>query len=120
VAGPRDLTTAVLRFGQMLRASGMPLTITEMMDGVRALDAVDLLDRRDVYLALRTTLVARREEFPIFDRCFETFWRFQAEERQGLEGLTGSATPAIPEEHAGDTGPEAAHKKVSVALEGWE
>ena len=120
MAGPRDLTTAVLRFGQMLRASGMPLTITEMMDGVRALDAVDLLDRRDVYLALRTTLVARREEFPIFDRCFETFWRFQAEEGQGLEGLTGPATPAIPEEHAGDTGAEAAHKKVSVALEGWE
>ena len=120
MAGPRDLTTAVLRFGQMLRASGMPLTITEMMDGVRALDAVDLLDRRDVYLALRATLVARREEFPIFDRCFETFWRFQAEEGQGLEGLTGPATPAIPEEHAGDTGAEAAQKKVSVALEGWE
>jgi hypothetical protein len=120
VAGPRDLTTAVLRFGQMLRAAGMPLTITEMMDGVRALEAVDLLDRQDVYLALRTTLVARHEEFPIFDRCFDTFWRFQAEEGQGLEGLTGPATPAIPEEHAGNTGAEAAPKKVSVALEGWE
>jgi uncharacterized protein len=120
VAGPRDLTTAVLRFGQMLRAAGMPLTITEMMDGVRALEAVDLLDRRDVYLALRTTLVARHEEFPIFDRCFDAFWRFQAEEGQGLEGLTGPATPAIPEEHAGNTGAEASQKKVSVALEGWE
>jgi len=120
VAGPRDLTTAVLRFGHMLRASGMPLTIGEMMDGVRALEAVDLLDRQDVYLALRTTLVARYEEFPIFDRCFETFWRFQAGEGQELEGLTGPATPAIPEEHAGDSGAEAAQKKVSVALEGWE
>jgi uncharacterized protein len=120
VAGPRDLTTAVLRFGHMLRASGMPLTIGEMMDGVRALDAVDLLDRQDVYLALRTTLVARYEEFPIFDRCFETFWRFQAGEGQELEGLTGPATPAIPEEHAGDSGAEAAQKKLSVALEGWE
>jgi len=120
VAGPRDLATAVLRFGHMLRAAGMPLTIGEMMDGVRALDAVDLLDRQDVYLALRTTLVARYEEFPIFDRCFETFWRFQAEEGQGLEGLTGPATPAIPEEHAANTGAEAAQKKVSVALEGWE
>ncbi len=120
MAGPRDLTTAVLRFGQMLRAAGMPLTISEIMDAVRALEVVDLLDRRDVYLALRTTLVARHEEFPIFDRCFETFWRFQAEEGQGLEGLTGPATPAIPEEHAGNTGGEAAQKKVSVALEGWE
>ncbi|MGH7350081.1 MAG: VWA domain-containing protein, partial [Candidatus Rokuibacteriota bacterium] len=86
MAAPRDLTTAVLRFGQMLRAAGLPLTITELMDGVRALEAVDLLDRQDVYLALRTTLVARHEEFPAFDRCFDAFWRFQAKEGQGLDG----------------------------------
>jgi uncharacterized protein with von Willebrand factor type A (vWA) domain len=119
MAVPRDLTTAVLRFGQMLRAAGLPLTITELMDGVRALEAVDLLDRQDVYLALRTTLVARHEEFPAFDRCFDAFWRFQAEEGQGLEGLTTPTEPAIPEEHAGNTA-ESAPKKVSVALEGWE
>lgn len=119
--GPRDLTTAVLRFGHMLRAAGLPLTIGEMMDGVRALEAVDLLDRRDVYLALRTTLVARHEEFPAFDRCFEAFWRFQAAEGQGLDGLTTPAEAAIPEEHAGNSAAEAAaQKKVSVALEGWE
>ena len=104
MAGPRDLTTAVLRFGHMLRAAGLPLTIGEMMDGVRALEAVDLLDRRDVYLALRTTLVARHEEFPAFDRCFEAFWRFHAEEGQGLDGLMTPAEAAIPEEHAGNTG----------------
>ncbi|HEY7652932.1 MAG TPA: VWA domain-containing protein [Methylomirabilota bacterium] len=116
---PRDLTTAVLRFGQMLRAAGLPLTITELMDGVRALEAVDLLDRQDVYLALRTTLVARHEEFPAFDRCFDLFWRFQAEEGQGFDELTTPAQPAIPEEHAGAS-QEAAQKKISVALEGWE
>ncbi|HEX7784960.1 MAG TPA: VWA domain-containing protein, partial [Methylomirabilota bacterium] len=121
MAGPRDLTTAVLRFGHMLRAAGLPLTIGEMMDGVRALEAVDLLDRRDVYLALRTTLVARHEEFPAFDRCFDAFWRFHAAEGQGLDGLMTPADAAIPEEHAGHTGAEAAaQKKVSVALEGWE
>src|SRR4030095_5772374 len=121
MAGPRDLTTAVLRFGHMLRAAGLPLTIGEMMDGVRALEAVDLLDRRDVYLALRTTLVARHEEFPACDLCFEACCRFQAEEGQGLDGLTTPAEAAIPEEHAGNTGAEAAaQKKVSVALEGWE
>jgi len=120
MAGPRDLTTAVLRFGQMLRAAGLPLTLGELMDGVRALEVVDLLDRQDVYLALRTTLVARREEFPAFDRCFDVFWRFQADEGQGLDGLMSPTDAAIPEEHAGNTGAEAAQKKVSVALEGWE
>jgi uncharacterized protein with von Willebrand factor type A (vWA) domain len=120
MAVPRDLTTAVLRFGQMLRAAGLPLTIGELMDGVRALEVVDLLDRQDVYLALRTTLVARHEEFPAFDRCFDAFWRFQAEEGQGLEGLLTPNQPAIPEEHAGNTGAAAAEKKVSVALDSWE
>jgi len=120
MTGPRDLTTAVLRFGQMLRTAGLPLTVGELMDGVRALEVVDLLDRQDVYLALRTTLVARREEFPAFDRCFDVFWRFQAEEGQGLDGLMSPTEAAIPEEHAGNTGAEAAQKKVSVALESWE
>ena len=120
MAAPRDLTTAVLRFGQMLRAAGLPLTIGELMDGVRALEVVDLLDRRDVYLALRATLVARQEEFPAFDRCFDAFWRFQAEEGQGLDGLLTPAQPAIPEEHAGNAGAEAAQKNVSVALDAWE
>jgi hypothetical protein len=119
MAGPRDLTTAVLRFGQMLRAAGLPLTVGELMDGVRALEVVDLMDRQDVYLALRTTLVARREEFPAFDRCFDVFWRFQADEGQGLDGLMSPTEAAIPDEHAGNAGAEA-QKKVSVALEGWE
>src|SRR4026208_781172 len=96
MAGPRDLTTAVLRFGHMLRAAGLPLTIGEMMDGVRALEAVGRLDLRDVYLALRTTLVARHEEFPAFDRCFEAFWRFQAAEGQGLDGRPAPAGARIP------------------------
>jgi hypothetical protein len=120
MTAPRDLATAVLRFGQMLRTAGLPLTTAELMDGVRALEVVDLMDRRDVYLALRATLVARHEEYPAFDRCFDAFWRFHAEEGQGLEGLTTPSEPAIPEEHAGGDGGEAAQKKVSVALEGWE
>jgi len=120
LAASRDLTTAVLRFGQMLRAAGLAPTTGELIDGVRALQVVDLMDRRDVYLALRTTLVARHEEFPAFDRCFAAFWRFQAEEGQGLDGLLTPTEPAVPEEHAGDSGREAVQKKVSVALEGWE
>jgi uncharacterized protein with von Willebrand factor type A (vWA) domain len=119
VAPARDLGTAVLRFGQMLRAAGLPLTTAELMDAVRALGVVDVMDRQEVYLALRATLAARHEEYPIFDRCFDTFWRFQADLGQGLEGLTGPATPAVPEEHAGGEGGEA-EKKARVALEGWE
>ncbi len=121
MAVPRNLATATLTFGQMLRAAGLPLTVPELMDAVRALDVVDLMDRGEVYLALRTTLVARHEEIPTFDRCFDAFWKFHAEDGQGLEGLLSAVQSAQPEAESGADAPEAgARGQASMALESWE
>jgi uncharacterized protein with von Willebrand factor type A (vWA) domain len=121
VAPSRDLLTQTLAFGRMLRAAGVASTTSEVMDAVRALEAVDLLDRGEVYLALRTVLAKRREEIPIFDRCFESFWKYRAEEGQGLDGLIQAIDPPRPED---DTIPGSvasqAKKQTEVALEGWE
>ena len=84
MAAPRDLLTATLRFGQTLRQAGLPRTVSELMDAVRALEVIDLMDRQEVYMALRACLVARVEEIPAFDRCFDAFWTLHAEEGQGL------------------------------------
>ena len=122
MAVPRDLTRAMLAFGAMLRASGLPVTTSAVMDAVRALEAVDLMDRAEVYLALRTVLMNRMEEQPAFDRCFEAFWRFHAEDGQGLDGLVASVQPRRQEEDE----PEAAaveaarEKQAQVALDDWE
>jgi uncharacterized protein len=121
MAGPRNLATATLYFGQMLRAAGLPLTVSEVMDAVRSLEVIDLLDRSEVYLALRATLVARHEEIPAFDRCFDAFWKFHAEEGQGLEGLLSASQVPKPEEEP-EAGPAESGGKsqASVALESWE
>src|SRR5215470_18522539 len=95
---PRDLMRAMLTFGGVLRSSGLPVTTPEVMDAVRALEAVDLMDREQVYLALRAVLVSRREEMPAFDRCFDAFWKFHADEGQGLDGLIASAPGTKPED----------------------
>src|SRR5215475_12558726 len=117
---PRDLTRAMLKFGGVLRTSGLPVTTPEVMDAVRALEAVDLMDRDEVYLALRTVLVSRMEELPAFDRCFESFWRFQADEGQGLEGLVANVPPTLAgDEHGGDS-PSATEKQAQIALDDWE
>jgi uncharacterized protein with von Willebrand factor type A (vWA) domain len=119
---PRDLTRAMLAFGAMLRASGLPVTTSAVMDAVRALEAVDLMDRAEVYLALRAVLMNRMEEQPAFERCFEAFWRFHAEDGQGLDGLIASVQPRRQEEDE----PEAAvveaarEKQAQVALDDWE
>jgi uncharacterized protein with von Willebrand factor type A (vWA) domain len=121
MAGPRNLATATLYFGQMLRGAGLPLTVSEVMDAVRSLEVIDLLDRSEVYLALRATLVARHEEIPAFDRCFDAFWKFHAEEGQGLEGLLSASQAPKPEEEP-EAGPAESGGKsqASVALESWE
>src|SRR3972149_10868310 len=94
---PRDLMTATLAFGRMLRGAGLQVTVSELMDAVRALEVVDLMDRSDVYLGLRAVLVTRREELPAFDRCFDAFWTFRAAGGQGLEGLISAAPAAGPQ-----------------------
>jgi uncharacterized protein with von Willebrand factor type A (vWA) domain len=112
---------AMLAFGGVLRASGLPVTTPELMDAVRALELVDLMDRDEVYRALRTVLVSRMEEQPAFDRCFEAFWRFQAEEGQGLEGLVSMVQPTLPENEHGGNPPEAGQdKQAQIALDDWE
>src|SRR2546425_2062505 len=121
MAVARDLMRAMLGFGAMLRASGLPVTTSALMDAVRALEMVDLLDRAQVYLALRTVLVSRMEEQPSFDRCFEAFWKFQADDGQGLDGLVAAVQPRGSEEEPPTGGIEGAQQKqAQVALEDWD
>ena len=118
---PRDLTRAMLAFGAMLRASGLPVTTSAVMDAVRALEVVDLVDRAEVYLALRTVLMSRIEEQPAYDRCFEAFWRFHAQEGQGLDGLLATLQPFRQEDEADSRAAEAAREKqAQVALDDWD
>ncbi|HYB43329.1 MAG TPA: hypothetical protein VEL75_16235, partial [Candidatus Methylomirabilis sp.] len=118
---PRDLMTATLRFGQILRAAGLPVTVSEVMDAVRALEVVDLMDRGEVYLALRGVLTARVEEAPVFDRCFDAFWTFHADEGQALDGLTSPAPAGkVQEEPLPGSMSAAQEKQAAVQLDGWE
>jgi len=121
MAVPRDLTRAMLAFGGMLRASGLPVTTSAVMDAVRALEAVDLMDRAEVYLTLRTVLMSRIEEQPAFDRCFEAFWKFHAEEGQGLDGLVATIQPVRQDDEPDTAAVEAAREKqAQIALDEWE
>jgi uncharacterized protein with von Willebrand factor type A (vWA) domain len=87
VPAGRDLASAMVRFGALLREHGLPITVVQVTDAVRALEHVDLADRDEVRLALRAVFTGRPEDIPPFDRCFEAFWRPAAEEAQGLPGL---------------------------------
>ncbi len=110
---PRDLTRAVLRFAALLRREDLPVTLPQATDAVRALDHVDVADRDEMRLALRTVFVTRPEELPVFERCFEAFWR-AADPGQGGPGPI--PLPSVEEPPAP---PRAAAAREGLALEGW-
>jgi uncharacterized protein with von Willebrand factor type A (vWA) domain len=69
-----DLTVHVVAFCRRLRWAGIPLGPREAVDALRALSRVDVGDRRECYLALRTVLATRCDDLAVFDQIFEEFW----------------------------------------------
>jgi uncharacterized protein with von Willebrand factor type A (vWA) domain len=72
-------------FGRLLRALGMKVTPTQILDLVDALQHVDISSRRDVKNSACTLLVNHHDHLALFDRAFDLFW--QAREEQTLSQL---------------------------------
>ncbi|MFQ5897110.1 MAG: VWA domain-containing protein [Candidatus Methylomirabilia bacterium] len=113
-----DLLTSTLSFCRVLRQHGLPVTVAEATDAVRALDHLDLADRDELYLGLRSVLVSRIEEQPAFDRCFEAFWKFRSGAAPVMEGPLSAPSIASPDDQAGPV-KVAGQRREGVALESW-
>ena len=74
-----------MAFGRVLREVGLEVGPGRLADALSALDHVELESQDDVYWALRTTLVTRREELEPFDRAFSA-WFLRAPVRPPLRG----------------------------------
>jgi uncharacterized protein len=70
-----DLQRHVIDFGRELRQRELLSTSTEIVDALRSMEVVDLSDRRDVYLGMRSIFISRPEDVPVFDEVFNHFWR---------------------------------------------
>lgn len=83
-AGPATVLEIVTR----LRRGGLPVSTSESLDAVAALQAVDLTRRSQVRLALKVALVKDDSREVLFDRAFEAvFPRAQRPRPEG--GTTG-------------------------------
>ena len=112
----RELSSAVARFAALLRQHGLPVTLVHVTDAVRALDHLDIGDRGELYLGLKTVFVGRPEETGAFDRCFEAFWR-RAPDGEGIPGLLQIPSGETGESDA--TLKSSGQKRESLALDTW-
>ncbi|MFQ5593989.1 MAG: VWA domain-containing protein [Anaerolineae bacterium] len=79
MAGSREGHGHFLRnlvlFGRLLRALGLDVTPTQIIDLTEGLRHIDLRRRQDFKNSARTVLVNRHEHLELFDRAFDLFWQ---------------------------------------------
>ncbi len=100
-----SLAEHVVEFSRRLRARGVLCGPAETADALRALGAVNVLDREAFRLALRTTLPHRREDLEVFDALFDAYWRgrrdprsegeSQEEHKQGAAEAARQPAPSV-------------------------
>jgi len=69
------LLASLVAFGRALRAAGLPVTVAQLATAAHAVSLTGIGRRTQVFLALRATLVTRREDLALFEMVFNRFWR---------------------------------------------
>jgi uncharacterized protein with von Willebrand factor type A (vWA) domain len=82
-----NFTYNLILFGRLLRGLGLDVNPGRMLDLIDALRYIDIGQKSDFYYSTRSLLVHRREDMPVFDKAFETFWRNPSEGWMRLDML---------------------------------
>jgi uncharacterized protein with von Willebrand factor type A (vWA) domain len=64
----------IVEFTNLLRKSGIRVSMAESIDAFVSLDELSLDDREVFRDALRATMVKRSEDIPTFDQLFDLYW----------------------------------------------
>ena len=70
-----DLVAHLAGFSGALRRGGVPVTLGDEIDATAALGHIDIGDREEVRLGLRSALRVERKAWPLFDHLFDSHWR---------------------------------------------
>lgn len=81
----------LLQFGRVLRAAGLPIGTGQILDAMRAVDAVGVETREGIYWALAACFVKRREELTTFDEAFTLFFRDHADQGHYLRAMVDAS-----------------------------
>ncbi|MCH8874409.1 VWA domain-containing protein [candidate division KSB1 bacterium] len=72
---PNRITQHIIAFGRVLRRAGLEVATGQIIDAMRATQLIGLKSRADVYQALFSVFVTRKEQVELFNQAFHLFWR---------------------------------------------
>ena len=82
---PGHLLDNLLLFGRLLRRLGLDVHTGRMLDAISVLEDIGVRRKADVRAALRTLLVHRRDDLPLFDEAFDVFWRQRKDRMSSMD-----------------------------------
>jgi uncharacterized protein len=88
-----NLLHNLILFGRLLRGLGLDVNPGRMIDVYEAIAHIKIGYRQDFYHTLRSLLVHRHEDLPLFDQAFTAFWRKPVE---GYMLALGNQPPPKP------------------------
>jgi len=96
--GERPMLDVLQGFVHELRTAGLPVSMTENLDAMRALEHVPMGDRESFRAALAATLVKHERHWKTFEIVFDIYFGMMAapgagDEDEGLEGAGASDSP---------------------------
>jgi uncharacterized protein with von Willebrand factor type A (vWA) domain len=105
-SGAADPVAALVAFGRQLRARGLPVGTGRILTFIRAVAALGVAERDDVYWAGRASLVAAHRDIEVFDAAFDAWLRALAPEGD-LRIELDLPAPAGPDADADGVSPDA-------------
>jgi hypothetical protein len=84
----------LMAFGRALKQLGVKVSLSQVLDAARSADLVDIAEKQDFRALLRANLISQKEDFPVFDLVFDSFWREQSYERVPMETMEIQGTPS--------------------------
>lgn len=85
------LVRNIAHFTRLLRRTGLVVGPAATLDAARAVAAIDVFVRDQVYWALHATLIRRPEDHATFDQAFRLFWR----DPMGAESALAMLLPQV-------------------------
>ena len=83
----------ITRFVHLLRQVGLTPGTAQLIIATRALTHIGCADKTALFWALHTTLIRRREDFPLFQLCFRLFWHIMP---ATITASTQKHPPTVP------------------------
>ncbi|MEK6284498.1 MAG: VWA domain-containing protein [Acidobacteriota bacterium] len=111
------LTNTVL-FCRALRERGIAVTPASAVAAAKTLSLIDLDDRQETFLSLRSVLTSRVEEFEVFAEIFEQFWSGLGHNAQPQK-IVERETHSSIDRRVRPSSLEYAQKGLSFFLENW-